>query len=133
MNATSLKKTIVDDCYFEWQFADGTKCADIYQAHADKKDVFAVVLHQGNPPEVIYREHRAHCHIDDAWRILRSGRFGKWKTTQMLITLRQALRERFAQGMPLGIPNDGIGEHALKAWLSLARAHDTVHHGLPTF
>jgi hypothetical protein len=133
MNTKLTKQVNVDDCYFQWQFDDGTRCDDVYKAHGEKKDVYAVVLHHGNPPTVIYKEHRMCCHIDDAWRILQAGRFGKWKTAELLVTLRQALRERFAQCMPLDIPKDGLGEHALKAWMSLARAHDTVHHGQRTF
>lgn len=131
-----LKKINVDDCWFEWQLEDGTRCADPYKAAADaggwdKIHIFAAVMHHRG---TIYREHRAHCHIDDAWRILAAGRFGKWKTAYLLVTLRQALRERYVQPMfGLDIPPDGIGERALKAWLKIARAYDTVHHGCVTF
>ena len=121
----------IDDCWFEWQFADGTVCRDVYAAHKEQKDVYAVVL--AGKGAVVYREHRRCCHIDDAYRILAGGRFGKWKTTKLLVTLRQALRERFAQGMPLEIPRDGIGRVALNEFLRMARSFDTVHHGQRTF
>lgn len=129
-NRVTFSAINVDDCWFEWQFEDGTICHDVYAAHVAVRPVFAVVLHHRG---IIYREVRTYCHIDDAWKILEAGRFGKWKTAWLLVTLRQALRERFAQGMALDIPKAGIGEQALKAWLRLARAFDTVHHGQPTF
>ena len=56
-----------------------------------------------------------------------------WKTAGMLATLRQALRENFAQGMGLEDLKPGVGERPLRAWLARARAHDTVHHGQATF
>ena len=126
-----LKQINVDDCWFEWQFSDGKKCDNPPAALRKKKDVFAVVLYAGG--QQVYREHRMCCHIDDAWKILAGGRFGRWKNAELLITLRQALRERFVQNMPLEIPRVGIGERELKAWLRLARCHDTVHHGSATF
>ena len=125
-----LKKIIVDDCWFEWQFADGSECNSPSAAHEQNKDVFAVVMHAKG---IIYREHRSHCHIDDAWRVLQAGRFGKWKTAALLVTLRQALRERYAQGMPLDIPKPGISRQALHEWLTIARHHDAIHHGRVTF
>ncbi len=127
---TELKKIIVDDCWFEWQLADGTRIDDPYKAFDEKKDVFAVVLHAKG---IVFREHRTYCHIDDAWKILRGGRFGKWKTAELLVNLRQGLRERFAQGMALDIPAAGISQAALKKWFVIARHYDAIHHGEATF
>ena len=123
------KGVIVDDCDFFWELADGTPC-EPYVAFGEGKDVFAVVRYG---KDIVYREHRMYCHIDDAWRILAAGRFGKWRTTDLLITLRQALRERYAQGMPLDIPKDGINRRDLEKWLTIARHYDSIHHGEATF
>ena len=127
-----IEKTNIAFCHFEWQFADSSLCSNIYAAHDQGKDVFAVVLVTSSR-EVVYREHRSHCHIDDAWSTLKGGRPGSWKTVKVLICLRQALREQYVQCMPLDRPKLGIGVHAFRAWLRKARAYDTVHHGEPTF
>jgi hypothetical protein len=128
LTSDQRKNIIVDDCWFEWQLADGTRIDNPY--NVEKQDVFAMVLHSKG---IIYREHRMYCHIDDAWKILQGGRFGKWKTADLLVTLRQALRERYAQGMALDIPKPGISQRALKEWLVIARHYDAIHHGNATF
>lgn len=129
-----LKQINIDYCWFEWQLADGT-ISDRRAEWAKPAipNIFAVVLYSRQNRQIIYRENHSHCHIYDAWKILEGGRFGKWKTAALLVILRQALRERSAQLMPLEIPKPGTGQRTLKAWLKLARAYDTVHHGSQTF
>ncbi len=122
-----LKKILVDDCWLEWQDKDGKLSS---QYAPPDQDVYAVVLHSKG---IVYREHRRYCHIDDAYRILNTGRFGKWKTAYLLVTLRQGLRERFAQGMQLDIPPDGVSRKGLTKWFTIARHYDGIHHGSVTF
>lgn len=73
-----------------------------------------------------------------AWELLNPRspfcpRAEKWKTISVLRTVRQAIREHFAQGMPITMPEPGCSKYRLKVFLSEARALDRIHHGSVTF
>jgi hypothetical protein len=68
-----------------------------------------------------------------AWLILSVGRAANWKTVEMIRTLRQAIREATAQGMPIEIPLPAAGRLAVRQFLSIARYFDKIHHGAQTF
>jgi hypothetical protein len=124
---TQLKSINIHDCEFKWMYADGTECGHKWDA---SQTVFGAVFYKG---KVVHHDARPYCYISDAWQILRLAKRAKWKSAKMMVTLRQAIREVNAQGMPLAIPKAGIGEKHLKTWLTIARQFDAVHHGVETF
>lgn len=82
--------------------------------------------------EVVYNDHVACGYSARAWAILR-GRPAKWKTVEMLRTVRQAVREMTAQGTGLEDPPVGASRLEVMHWLVVARHYDAIHHGEKTF
>jgi hypothetical protein len=68
-----------------------------------------------------------------AWQILLIGQSAKWKTVEMLRTLRQAIREVTAQMMPVELPRAGASRREVQKFLTVTRYLDGIHHGQPTF
>jgi hypothetical protein len=72
-------------------------------------------------------------YMESAWGILIRGQSAKWKTVDMLRTLRQAIREATAQMMNVDIPQPGASERTVRKFLAIARHYDAIHHGQVTF
>lgn len=81
---------------------------------------------------VLWREHRDLCYVSVAYSRLQPVS-AKWKTFDLLVTLRQAIRECYVQGMPLELPLIGAGKAKVMQFIRDARAYDRVHHGVATF
>ncbi len=97
-------------------------------------DFYLVIGPDGkNPGErVLWREHRQFCYIAIAFSMLSTGR-GEWQTFDLLLTLRQAIREHYVQCMPLERPTIGASKSKVMEFIRDARAYDRVHHGTNTF
>lgn len=110
------------------------KLADCRSEH--RGDFFLVIGPDENnsADRVLYREHLSLCRIKEAWGILcGKTQEGFWKNFDLLITLRQAVRECDVQCMQLELPPVGAGRATIMEFLRQARARDAVHHGEATF
>ena len=95
------------------------------------REYFLTVEYRG---EVFTREYRG-SHLLDALELMNLTKPRKWKTIGRLMTLRQALRENFVNGLGVGKIFEGK-ELTLKLYnefVLAVRAYDYRHHGCHTF
>jgi len=82
--------------------------------------------------EVVFEEGRLNGYGETTARIL-AGRKAAWKTLGMFRTMRQAVREHWAQMMDVELPGAGASRKAVMEFLTVARHYDRIHHGSATF
>lgn len=82
----------------------------------------AVVAEDYSLPEI--------CYLERAWEAISTV---EGATVKELRTLRQAIRECWAQGMPLDLPSANVSKKELSQFLKTARLFDGAHHGEVTF